>query len=176
MKFSGTRVIGLAVLLAGVTWPIHSQPPGALQASAQVELKPGPASSAAPPAGEVLREIDDPNTGYRWLLIRDSDRPGGPGRMVRLSNAQVEARPEAGAGVSLREGRGQSPPVIRAGDRLIVEESTALVEARLEAVALGSALTGSPLNVRLVLGGNVLRAVALGPGRAAFVPETRARP
>ena len=67
-------------------------------------------------------------------------------------------------------------PVIRAGDRLIVEEHTAVVEARLEAVALGPAASGSPFQVRLTIGGKVVRAVALGPGRAAFAAETEARP
>jgi flagella basal body P-ring formation protein FlgA len=67
-------------------------------------------------------------------------------------------------------------PVIRAGERLIVEESTAVVDARLEAVALGPAAIGSPLNVKLAIGGKVVRAVALAPGRAAFQAETEVSP
>lgn len=70
----------------------------------------------------------------------------------------------------------QPLPVIRTGDRLIVEENTALVEARLEAVALGPAQPGSSFNVRLVAGGKIVRAVALGPGRAAFAPVKRVQP
>jgi flagella basal body P-ring formation protein FlgA len=66
--------------------------------------------------------------------------------------------------------------VIRAGDRLIVEENTAVVEARLEAVALGAAAPGSTFNVRLRIGGRVLRAVALGPGRAALAPVNGIEP
>jgi predicted secreted protein len=66
--------------------------------------------------------------------------------------------------------------VIHTGDALILEENTALVEARLEAVALGPAVSGLAFNVRLKIGGNVVRAVALGPGRAAFAPESEARP
>jgi hypothetical protein len=66
--------------------------------------------------------------------------------------------------------------VIHTADRLIVQEDTALVVARLEAVALGPALSGSSLKVRLLIGGSVVRAVALGPGRAVFAPETEARP
>jgi hypothetical protein len=67
-------------------------------------------------------------------------------------------------------------PVIHAGDRLIVEENTRVAVARLEAIAMGPALRGSPLNVRLSIGGNVVRAVALGPGRAAFAREVGSRP
>ena len=37
-------------------------------------------------------------------------------------------------------------------------------------------LAGSALEVRLAIGGRVVRAVALGPGRAAFQPETGVRP
>jgi hypothetical protein len=67
-------------------------------------------------------------------------------------------------------------PVIHAGDALIIEENSALVEARLEAVALGPAESGWAFNARLKIGGNVVRVVALGPGRAAFAPPTEARP
>ena len=66
--------------------------------------------------------------------------------------------------------------VVRAGDRLIVEEHTARVDAALEARALASAVAGAALVVRLTLGGKVVRVVALGPGRAAFQPETAVRP
>jgi hypothetical protein len=67
-------------------------------------------------------------------------------------------------------------PVIRAGDRLIVEEHTALVDAVLEARALTPAAPGSAFDARLTVGGRVVRAVALGPGRAALQLETGARP
>lgn len=68
-------------------------------------------------------------------------------------------------------GRTQFIPVIRAGDLLVIEESTTVADARLEAVALGPATAGSPLNVRLKIGGKVVRAIALSPGRAAFARE-----
>ena len=67
-------------------------------------------------------------------------------------------------------------PVIRAGDRLILEETTPTVEARFEAVALGPARLGVPLKVRLMLGGQVIDAVALGSGRVAFASAKGARP
>jgi len=118
----------------------------------------------------AIREIDDPQTGDRWLLVRDTDRPGAPGRMVLVSGAGQGVR-----GVSAKN-RGNAllvnfasfRPVIRGGDRVVVEESTPLVEARLEGVALGPAATGATLNVRLKINGGVVRAVALGPGRAAM--------
>jgi hypothetical protein len=66
-------------------------------------------------------------------------------------------------------------PVIHPGDRLIVVEHSPTVEASLQAVALGTAATGSPMDARLVIGGHVVRVVALGPGRAAFVSGTEAQ-
>jgi hypothetical protein len=69
-----------------------------------------------------------------------------------------------------------SRPVIRAGDRLIVEQDTAVIEARLEAIALGAAAVGSSLNVRLRIGGKLLRVVAQAPGRAVIPPEQEVRP
>jgi hypothetical protein len=59
---------------------------------------------------------------------------------------------------------------------LIVEEHTARVDAVLEARALSPAFVGAAFNVRLAIGGNLERAVALGPGRAAFQPGAGARP
>jgi hypothetical protein len=127
-------------------------------------------------SGEVVREIDDPHTGARWLLMRSPEHPGGPGRLVLVAQVRNSGpnRGQAGAGL------GPEPlvllPVIRAGDRLIVEENTAVVDARLEAIALGTAAIGSALDVRLKIGGKVLRAVALAAGRAEFRPETEVRP
>jgi len=133
----------------------------------------GAASAPAQMDGEVVREIDDPHTGDRWLLVRDRSHPGGPGRLVLVAGVRIGARRDRAAvepsPVELR-------PVIRAGERLIVEENTPVVEARLEAVALGPAVIGSPLDVRLRIGGRVVRAVALAPGRASLQPETGVRP
>jgi flagella basal body P-ring formation protein FlgA len=67
-------------------------------------------------------------------------------------------------------------PVIGAGDRLILEEHSAVVDARLEAVALGPAAVGSALRVRLVIGGRVVRARALAAGHVALQEETEGRP
>lgn len=124
-------------------------------------LVPAPAVS---PSTEVLREIDDPSTGNRWLLLRDPEHPGGPGRLV-LANA-------ADAGTGPRRVRRLTPvvphSVIHGGDQVVVEETTPVLEARYEGVALGPAEKGKSMNVRLKVNGRVVRAVALGPGRAAL--------
>ncbi|MGD0628358.1 MAG: hypothetical protein ABR987_03350 [Terracidiphilus sp.] len=65
------------------------------------------------------------------------------------------------------------PPIIHAGDHVIVEENTAVVEARLEATAMSPAQAGSPLNVRLTMGGKVLRVLAAAPGRAVLQKEVQ---
>ncbi len=120
---------------------------------------------------EIVREIDDPHNGARWLLVRDPSHPGGPGRLLLVGGF----RPQNRSGPS-QPGVEPPRPVIRSGDRLIVEENTAVVEARLEAVALGPAVIGSPFDARLKIGGNVVRVVAVAPGRAAFQPRTETRP
>jgi flagella basal body P-ring formation protein FlgA len=61
--------------------------------------------------------------------------------------------------------------IIRGGDRLVVEQNTAVIEARLEAVALGPARRGATFQARLKIGGKVVRVVALAPGRAELAPE-----
>jgi hypothetical protein len=133
-----------------------------------------------PVPGAVVREIDDPHNGDHWLLLRDSSRPGAPGRMVLASagagsDRQTESKDFSQA-ASRQANRELSIPVIHSGDRLIVEEDTRRVQMRLEAVALGQAASGASLNVRLAFRGNVVRAIALGPGRAAFAQGAGVRP
>jgi hypothetical protein len=62
--------------------------------------------------------------------------------------------------------------IIRAGDRLIVQEHTSFVDLELEGVALASAARGSALNVRLGVGGKTVRAMAVQPGIAWLMPVT----
>ena len=143
--------------------------------SAQVLLSSGAlASSQGQAQREIVREIDDPHTGDRWLLMRDLRFPGGPGRLV-LAAAHRNATGASGRAAGQPD-EAQLIPVIHAGDRLIVEEHTAIVDAVLEARALNPATAGAQLDVRLTIGGNVLRVMALGPGRAAFIAETGKRP
>jgi len=117
----------------------------------------------------MLREIDDPHSGARWLLLPNSDCRGGPGRLVLATGGN-------GTLTAVVPIAALERPVIHAGDVLVVEEKSAVVEARLEARALGSAAKGSALQARLKMGGRVVSVVALGPGRAALEPETGGRP
>jgi hypothetical protein len=126
-------------------------------------------------AGHVLRVIDDPHTGARWLLMRDDRHPAGPGRLL------LTAQPDRDRAIANMNSNATQfdpvpvHPVIRMGDRVVVEENSAVAEVRLEAVALGPAGVGSEFNVRLKIGGKVLRAKALGAGSAAFLTEAEVR-
>jgi hypothetical protein len=163
----GGALLGLAAIAAGC--PAAAQQPGAQTVLAMATETSG--------AAQVVREIDDPHSGARWLLLRDREHPAGPGRLVHLGEGENPAgRRDLGGTADLAAEAAPALPVIRSGDRLIIEENTAVVEARLEAVALGPAAPGSAFRVRLTIGGRVARAVALGPGRAAFLPELEARP
>ena len=105
--------------------------------------------------------------------MRDPRHGGGPGRLVLAESARERAQGNESGGELVAVA---PRPVIHAGERLIVVENTPLIEARLEAVALSPAAVGSPLDVRLSIGGKVIQAVALAPGRAQIKPETGARP
>jgi hypothetical protein len=125
-------------------------------------------------SGRLVKEIDDPNSGTRWLLVRDKANPGGPGRLERAPQGRdpetLERQVQGPSGV------GNGPvSMIRAGDKLVVEEHSAAADAYLEGVALGPAGTGSALNVRLSIGGRVVRAVAVAHGRAALEAATGGR-
>jgi hypothetical protein len=82
-------------------------------------------------------------------------------------------RPQAKASAGVPIG---SVAIIRPGDKLVVEEHSAITDAYLEGVALGPAGPGSALNVRLSIGGRVVRATAVAPGRAAVQAAREVRP
>lgn len=134
----------------------------------------GSLSVARPtPVSNVVRVISDPSTGDRWLLERDPVAPGGPGRLVRLSAGQ---EPPLAANDRIRNEKALPPRAIRAGDRIVVEEHTAVMDAELEGVALNGARTGATLRVRLKIGGRVVSAVAEGPGCAVIQHVTGTQP
>jgi hypothetical protein len=156
MKCSEWKALGLALSGIFICVLAHGQ--------ASISAARGQADLSRSTREELIRQIDDPYTGDRWLLTRDRTHPAGPGRLVRIAATSAAPAPP------------EPQPVIRLGDRLVLEESTARVQARFEAIALGPALAGSPLRVRMVLGGKVVRAVALAPGRVAFAPQMEVLP
>jgi hypothetical protein len=165
---SGFGVVGL---LAGAMLPASAQTTKQTnRGSAPADLIIVSAPAPSPATREVVREIDDPATGNRWLLKRDSQNPGGPGRMVllasehsQLTSARVRIEAE-----NIETGR--SSAMIHAGDSLIVEEHTTLVDAFLEAISLAPAAQGGVFRVRLSLGGREVNARAIAPGRALLSP------
>ena len=166
--------LAVMVVAAGLPASGQSAPRDAPRASIirTVATKP---PAALGPSSEVVREIDDPHTGDRWMLMRDAVHPEGPGRLLLVAGPGIEP-------VSARTGDRKKPAipaakrtpfraVIHAGDALIVEEHTAAVDARLEAVALGPAVEGATFRVRLKIGGKVMQAVAVSAGHAVFALE-----
>ncbi|HTW78489.1 MAG TPA: flagella basal body P-ring formation protein FlgA [Terracidiphilus sp.] len=134
---------------------------------------------------EIVREIDDPATGDRWLLERTEQNPGGPGRMVLVSREEkARALAQGLMGQELNQkGKNDSnfaealpPPIIHAGDRLIVEEHTKRLDVALEAIALAPAREGGTVRVRLSIGGRVVKTVAVAPGRASLSPDPGEQP
>lgn len=121
--------------------------------------------------GEVVREIDDPECGDHWLLLRDESDPGGPGRLVLVQALSGGTRLKVAHASATEVLAVPQKPVIRAGDRLVIEQETPLVSARLEAVALGPAAVGKLVRARLKIGGQVVEARVLAPGRATLAPE-----
>jgi hypothetical protein len=177
--------IGLA--LAALAAP--SAPPCASCQSAPAQPAPRALAASSSEAVAVIREINDPSTGDRWLLVRDRSRPGGPGRLLLLAGPPRAWDSSATHGISPARAEPDMPapatpivhapifqapllqaPLIHAGDPLVVEEDTPVVEARLAATALGPAARGATLEARLSIGGKVVRVRALAAGRAALEP------
>lgn len=139
-------------------------------ASAQVLAQPGSSSA--------VRAIDDPHAGMRWLLLRNPDHPGGPGRLVPVHGAAATSpifhfeRGAADAGNGLHA---TLAPVIRAGDAVIVEEDSAVASVRLEGVATMPAAAGANLKVRLRTAATV-SAIAIAPGRVRLAGQFERQP
>ncbi|HWG19011.1 MAG TPA: hypothetical protein VG225_00690 [Terracidiphilus sp.] len=122
-------------------------------------------------SGSLVREIYDPSSGARWMLVQDAEHPGGPGRLI-LARPGMRLPGQGQRGPM----RASMPVVIHAGDAMLVEEHTPVVDAVLEAVALGPAAVGSPVRVRLRVGGRVVRAIASAAGRGTLAPGGEALP
>jgi hypothetical protein len=129
------------------------------------------AAAAAQKQARATRVLVDPWTGARWLLAVNPAHPGGPGVLV-ADGSPASSVPTAQPAIVA-----PPPAVIRAGDRLTVEESTPVLTARYSAVALVPAALGDTFLARLTVGAAPVRVVALGPGRArlaaAVIPEAR---
>lgn len=145
------------------------------QSAANVEASSTRTHVAVPSdaAGDVLREIDDPATGIRWLMLRDPNRPAGPGRLVPAPNAIVCREKDC---VSKQLCARREQPVIHTGDAVTVEEHTPVLDMRLQAVALEPSLKGAYFTARLKVGGKAARVLAVAPGHAVFGPETEVKP
>ncbi len=126
----------------------------------------GLAAQDASTAGRIASERRDPSTGARWLLMRDAAHPAAPARWVLV---------EAGREEKLQADKkaAEEDLEIRAGDRIVVEEQTAVMSMQLEATALTSAESGGELRARLAIGGKVIAVRAIGPGRAEIEEEKR---
>lgn len=161
-------VSGVALGQTRTTARQAAQSTTAIITSGQAALHPDEAKrNQAEMTSEIVREIDDPSSGTRWLLYRNPVHPGGPGRLVPLGGVYPASFPRDSAFAAER-------PIIRTGDHVILEESTPVLDARLSATALNPAPAGGPLRVRLDLGGQIVAATAVAPGRVALVqPEAQ---
>ena len=143
-----------------------------------------PSSLQVPSPGcnskDFVREIHDAGSGLRWMLFRNDSHAGAPGRLV-LNASRGNADETQGCASGLDQ---ESLPgvdafrevVIRAGDRLTIQEYTSRVDLRLEGVALTPAANGDAFNVRLRIGGRTVRAIALKPGKAMLAPQAEVWP
>jgi len=197
------REVAMGILVASTPWalgqrgaPSHAaSPPSSLSpappsaerlqmisSGRAVVPSAGPDSAPGTAAGDVVKEIDDPENGNRWLLMRDPSHPSGPG-LLRLAGMPASRGLEQQEGARHGEpAQASLPPtalepapvlpVIRAGDRIMVEQHTRVVDARLEAVAISPARAGAVFRARLLMGGGMIRAVAVAAGRATMAEET----
>lgn len=130
--------------------------------------------------------LDDPCLGMHWRLIIDPLHPEQPGRwqLVRPSSKEVirqASQPARNKVLSPERMSGRDDEsirpgiVIRAGDKVMVTQGTAEINARLLAVALEPARAGERFDARLLAVRNqvsssaVLVVQASGPGEAVWI-------
>lgn len=135
-----------------------------LSAASALALSQESAVQNEPTKWKQVRVVNDAATGTRWLLERDTATPGAPGRMRQIA----AGRAVAGYGAALLAAA-VAAPIMRAGDRVVVEDSAEKVTARLEGTVLEPARAGALVKVRLAAGGQTVTARALAPGRATLV-------
>src|ERR1035438_2936422 len=83
-------IIDAVVVALAMAAPMaHAQATRAADSGPRVMISsPGPSSAYAAPGGDLVREIDDPRNGDRWLLMRDESHPAGPGLFRLVSNVR----------------------------------------------------------------------------------------
>lgn len=164
LRFAVCERSALLLLTCSIaTVPAHAQ-----NSTMPMELR----LSGSPNLATISREIDDPASGARWLLVRSGIRPGGPGRLVLVGDPDLPA-PDSHLQIPVTH---SLVPVIRAGDALLLEEHTAAVDLEFEAIALGPARIGNRLRVRLELGGRMVNATATSCGHATLASGTETWP
>jgi hypothetical protein len=151
-------------------------------------------SASAGSAGS--REFFDPCLRSHWQLQTNPAHPEQPGRLVLVNpNGAHPGQPARAPGELVSptshfvEGRinpahAASPPIIRAGDRVIVNQQTRVLHAHLSAIALESATPGQRIRVRLaagtpsarVLDATIITVLATAPGQAQWPTDEGTRP
>jgi hypothetical protein len=114
--------------------------------------------------------IVDPCLGYHWLRVSDRLHPAGPARLIQFdSNLNPASDSQASSSTARLN-------IIRAGDRITVEQNRPQLVAHLQAVALEPAAAGETFRAKLNLGkdgqifatGPVVHVLATKPGLARW--------
>jgi len=109
------------------------------------------AVTLASQVGELRKEIVDPCLGARWQLIVDPSHPGWPGRLILAAMDEGVRSSHAARGTAGLE----STIAIHVGDQVSVDQSSPVIHAQFQAIALQSAAVGKVLRVRLMAGKNM---------------------
>ena len=119
----------------------------------------------------VIKSLEDRATGQQWFLMRDPGHPAGPARLVQRSHcSSSSSKEDVSPDSQWRPNQTErSKRVIHAGQNVVVYDLSPNVKAEFEAIAVSSASLGQTFNVRLQVGGHLMRAVATSPARAELL-------
>jgi hypothetical protein len=128
--------------------------------------------------GQVHRELIDPCLGLHWQRVINPVHPEWPERLIPMGEVLVDPirSQRVAATGDARVPDARPAFVIHVGEHIAVEQQTAVMYAKLQAVALESGTVGQRLRVRLNVGkdgsmsmnGPVIVVVAAAKGLARW--------
>lgn len=132
---------------------------------------------ASPASAGADRSKEGARVDFCWLLVRDAMHADRPGRWVQSQRAATGCPASPGTqGEELSTAQIHMRPMLRAGDVLLVEEISDVLNAHLEATVLEPAFAGAVFRVRLQANGKPVWARAIDSKHAALIGAEKRLP
>lgn len=139
----------------------------------------GDRGAPAAAAGQLFRSVDDPALNTRWLLLRNPEHPGAPGRMVEAHSGSTSSAPLPGTGHGAAKwqpasSQGKAKEAVLAGEEILLVSESPGSQLALYGRALSAGRAGDAIEVRLDVFQTKVHARLVAPGRAEMLASPTA--